>query len=201
MNFLTLKEYKDSRIFVIGSLEGDYYRLIDFLFDQFFCYKDLLILTGNFINPQEENSNKIIEFLSQNANCFSVKGYNEKIYVDGIRQNKYEATNSKINYNHFEFIESLPLVIEVQELVYVVHSGFNLKLSPQKQTPEYTIFKTNSLQESDWYNSECKPVSFCFSNELLQDSEVCAGYNLGSVRSKLSSLIFSQDSDPILVEV
>lgn len=191
MSLLTLKEHADSRVFIVGALEGEYYKFIDFLFTEEFCYKDILVLTGNFVNIENIESEKLISFIREHNNIFSVKGKNEKLLLENINSN---PPIFDITQKDFEFLESLPLVIELNNQIYVVNSGYSSSVSLEEQTPEYTIYNID-----EWYNNEQQAAIFCFTNEKLNKVKVNSGYNLGSIKNSLTSLILYKDCDPILI--
>lgn len=193
MSLLTLTEYANSRIFIAGALEGEYYKLIDFLFTEEFSYKDILVLTGNFVNSEKVESEKLISFVREHNNIFSVKGKNEKSLVEDINDN---PPIFDITQKDFEFLESLPLVIELNNQIYVVNSGYSSNVSLEEQTPEYTIYNVD-----EWYNKEQQAAIFCFTNEKLNKVKVNSGYNLGSIKNSLTSLILYKDCDPILITI
>lgn len=160
MNFIELKDEQYKRIFVVGSIEGDYYKLINFLFQQFFSYKDILILTGNCINLKEENSNKIIDFLRNNDNCFSVKGFNEKEYLN--------AKDGIVHKEHFDFISKMPETIKV--LDYLSVSTTLDKAASKTNTAFYCFSEgeaSNELENS--YNlgsTQSKLYSFIYTDSV-----------------------------------
>lgn len=201
MSTLNLSEYKDTRIFVIGALEGSYYTLVDFLYTQEFSFKDILILTGDFLNVSNQNSEGMIQFIKKNSNVFSVKGFNEKILIDDIEHNKTINVKFNLTENDINFLGNLPLVIELNDNLYVVNAGYNSSVSLDKQNPDYTIFKTNKISEDDWYNKEQQASIFCFTNSKLHKTKVPGGYNLGNIKNNLYCLIMYKDAQPILIKV
>jgi hypothetical protein len=201
MSLLKLTEYKDSRVIVIGALEGEYYQLIDFLYDQEFSYKDLLVLTGDFINVAEKDSEKLIQFIRDSNNVFSIKGFNEKLLVDDVESKKEAYLPFRLTQDDVLFLEKLPLVIELSQDVYIVNAGYNPAVRIDKQNPDYTIYKADKLSDSDWFNKEQQAATFCFTHSTLDKTKVAGGYNLGSVTNNLNALILYKDAEPILIKI
>lgn len=200
-NILTLNEYKNSRIIVIGSLQGEYYKLIDFLYNQDFNYKDILIFTGDFINFDNKESSQLISFIKENKNILSVKGYNEKLFIDSIDTNRTIHTKFDYSEDDIDFLRKLPLVVELNNTLYIVNSGFNFELRDDLQEPDYTIFKTNKPFDSDWYNKKSPGITFCFTNNTFNKCKVNAGYNLGDINTKLHAIVFYKEYDPIIIDL
>jgi len=201
MSLLVLKEYQDSRVVIVGALEGSYYTLIDFLYMQEFSYKDILILTGNFINVDNPNSEKLINFIRESANVFSIKGANEKIFLDAVESKKHQICHFNLTQEDIYFLENLPLIIELHDNIYIVNAGYNPTINLDKQNPDYTIYKTNVVADNDWYNQEQQGSIFCFTHSKLDKTKLPGGYNLGNIDNNLHALILYKDSEPILIKI
>lgn len=216
-NILSIFSGKDSRIFVISNIEGDYYKLIPMLFEQQFSNKDILITVGNFMNFEKEASLLCMEFIKNNTNVYSVMGYNEHKLLAYLREEKYEDLPVWIKqYPDISdlvfFLETLPPVIEINDSMYVVHAGLEPYKKIGDQDPEvfYTIgcydedsrfYLFPNPEQKDWYDFEFEK-KIIFGNHCTENISCPAGYSIGRDEDNLfKCLLFDRTSDtPIIIE-
>jgi hypothetical protein len=210
MEILDLTSLESERIFVIGALDGDYKALIDILYEQNFNYKDLLILTGNFLNQESSSILDIIYFIKDNKNCYSVKGKQEidfllKYAEDSLPEFLKEICNQEV----ITFLDKLPLCIKLDSYI-VVSKGLEPNKSLQEQNEEafYLIphFDTESRyyqfsneDKKSWFDFEFPEGKVCFSDIDLEEIQVEAGFNLKNSEAILSSLIIIDNDQPIII--
>jgi len=222
---LTEKSY--NRIFVVGELRGDLRRLMRFLYDQQFGYKDLLVSPGNLIdinNPRESIS--VLNFFKSNHNCYSVKGTEE---VDYLRYINDENLKNKVNYTlldevekeYKDYIENLPLIIKIPDYYYLVHAGVNpikgitsTEVEPDlyynigKYDDNSRFYQFSNPEHKNWFEFKIfegeKQVKIVYSAIDSGGIEVPAGYCLNRTNpdnQALKCMIITPESDPILLEI
>ena len=211
MQFLDLTSIQSQRIFVVGSLQGNYQKLIDILYEQEFSYRDTLVLTGDFIDKNSSKFLDIVHFLKNNDNCFSVKGKQEVEFLKEYTEDKLpDYLKDLLDIEILGFLEKLPVAIMLPENYFIVNKG----LEPLKEFSEqyddvfYSIphfdieskyYQYNNVEGKSWFDFSFQPTKICFSDPLLEEVIVEAGYNLKPTLTDLVCLIIVDDSDPIII--
>jgi len=226
MDFIMdLSNAATDRYFIVGDLLGDYERLINMLYQQKFSYKDTLIFTGNFIDPETVDSPmntkqlETVTFLKNAMNAFSVKGRNEFNFLRKVSETGVPAwmeTNKK-HQEILKFIEELPLIIRVSDYIYVVNAGVQPNLPLNEQDPEvfYSIggydpdsrfYQFENPEQKSWCEFDIYDggglMRFCFGGKNLNKIEFPAGYCLGrEAGSMLTALIIRKNNpEPIIIQ-
>jgi hypothetical protein len=213
LNILNLTDSGFTRVFVVGSLNGDYFKLIDLLYEQQFTYSDGLVLCGNFVNQESDNLFDIFHFLKNNKNCFSVLGKNEVDFVEAYKEDKLpEFLQTLVDTAIIEYLETLPLAIQFDNFL-VVNAG----IEPSKELPDqddkvfYSIplydresryYQFENPESKSWFDFTFDPLKICFTNNSIEETTVEAGYNLKSSTSNLVCLIITpQNEVPVIISV
>jgi len=224
--FLDLSETPAERVFIVGEVNGDFDKFIGFLYEQSFNFKDILVLTGNCVNVAEpRKSSECIDFVMENDNCYSVRGYQENLY---IKYSQNEELMDKIHADlrknltrpMIEFIKNLPLIIKVMDYYYIVHAGIEPFADILTQDPDvyYSIgeydensrfYQFQNPDKKNWYEYEFsqdeQPIKIVYSAlPPLGKHTVPAGYCLGrkhKILDPLTCMILSKNSEPIIIEV
>ncbi len=212
MNILDLTSIPTERVFVVGSIDGEYQKLIDILYEQDFCYNDILVLTGDFINESSSRLLDIIHFLKDNKNCYSVKGKKEIDFLKKYQEDTLPDFLKEIcDIEIISFLEKLPLVIELPNKYFVVNKGLEPNKSFTEQQseevfysiPHYDIesryYQFNNPEKKCWFDFEFEDGKICFSDIELEEIQVTAGYNLKNSELDLVCLIITDESDPIII--
>lgn len=220
---ITSKGYE--RIFVTGKILGDSLRLMRFLYDQNFNYRDALVISGDLINIENVgDSISLMEFLKANDNCYAVSGDQEIKYV---KYTSDEDLKNKVNYQlldkaestYKEYIAHLPSIIKVMPDYYVVHAGVNPVegINTLDEETYYLIDKYDSNsrfyqfvnpEKRNWYDFKIfdgeTQIKIIFSALETPSIEVPAGYSLYRAEQQHSALmcmILTSDSSPTILEV
>jgi len=207
---LDLSELNPERFFVVGGVCGSDTSLIDILFEQNFTYRDILVLAGNFIDKESDELLDLLFFLQNNENCFSVLGKNEVEFLEEYEKDELpEIMYDIVDKGLISFISNLPLIIKLPNNYYVVNAGvqpFKL-LQEQDETVFYSIgeydeesrfYQFFNPDKKHWYEFDFEGDIICFTNDLVDQVEVPAGYNLGSIESGLHCLILSSDDSMLI---
>jgi len=214
---LDLSVLSTKRYFIVGELRGEYDSLIDILYNQGFNKDDTLITTGNNIDFDSPKSLDCLYFLINCHNVYSVKG--KKEFDICTEENLPQWIDDKDKSNILEYIAELPLVIKIDDYMYVVNSGVEPGKKFEEQNPEvfYSIDKYDSNsrfyqfenpEKKSWYEyeffSEGKLTKYCFGGFGSGTISQPAGYDLGrSVNSKSLKMLIINKGDsnsPILIE-
>ncbi|GEM_PF-4446933 len=211
MNILNLTQQNSERIFIVGALEGDYKALINILYEQNFNYKDILILTGNFIdNENYKNLLDIIYFLKDNKNCYSVKGKKEIDFLEDYNEDKLpDFLKELCTLEVISYLDKLPLCIQINDYI-VVSKGLepNISLSQQQEEALYFIphydkeskfYQFDNPEKKSWFDFEFQEGKICFSDIELEEIIVTAGYNLKNSEAILSAVIILDNDQPIII--
>lgn len=214
MNILDLSSFTAERYFIVGAIEGNYTALINLLYEQFFTYHDILVLTGNFIHEESQQLVDLLAFLRNNENCFSVLGKKEADLLE--KYESHEEIPDKLSVLLEDDIDSylatLPSIIKLPNYYYVVNAGLepykpldeqidSVFYSIKEYDPESRFYQFFNPENKSWYEFKFEDMKVCFTNSNLSEVTVDAGYNLGSVSGgNLYSLILTKDSE-ILVSL
>ncbi|HRZ18438.1 MAG TPA: hypothetical protein P5136_00035 [Methanofastidiosum sp.] len=214
---LDLSVLNTKRYFVIGDLRGNYQQLIDILYEQDFNKDDTLIATGNIIDTDEPKSLDCIYFLMNCHNTYTVKGKRE---FDLINNKDIPNWLLKDKEQILQYLDTLPLIIKINDLMYVVNAGVEPEKSLEEQSPEvfYNIGKYDpdsrfylfeNPKEQSWYEFEFprkdgKLIKYCFGGYGTGSINQPAGYDLGrSINdNNVRCLILSkgEQESPIIIE-
>lgn len=170
------------RIFVLGALEGDFYVLIDFLFTQKFNHKDILILTGNFIDIKQQNSEKMIAFVKESPNIFSIKNTKEKELLTVLEDTTHQYCAFNVSERDKTFLKSLPSLIELNNNLFII--------SENDGTNWRTLLGMITQSES---------MLICTTGDKISNKQEENQYNLGSISDQLSCLMLHGQEEPILI--
>jgi len=213
---LDLSVLNTKRYFVVGDIRGDYESLVNLLYNQGFNKDDTLVTTGNNIDLDNDKSLDCLYFLANCHNTYSVKGKREfdACTEDNIPNWLEKDSNYLINY-----LEELPLIIKINDFIYVVNAGVEpgKKLEEQALDVFYNIGKYDSdsrfyqfenPEKKSWYEyeflSEGKLIKYCFGGFGSGKIQQSAGYDLGrDINSSALKLIIINKGDhdsPILIE-
>lgn len=214
------------RVFIVGNILGDYNKLVNLMYQQRFCHKDILITTGDFVdideafNPANERQLETIIFLKNVTASFSVKGKNEFDFLRKLEDKGHPGwlSNHPKAEQILNFIEELPLIIKVSDYIYIVNAGVQPHLSIEEQDPEvfYSIgdydkdsrfYQFDNPGGDSWYNfdilSNDEQIKLCFCKGNPKDMNVPAGHYLGrNPQEPLKALVFrkGQEDAPVLIE-
>ncbi len=212
MDILSLKGVTYERMFVLGSLKGNYNNLIDILYEQNFNHKDLLILCGNFICNESDQILDIIHFLKNNDNCYSVLGKEEVNFLTSYDDKQLpEMFYDLFDNTLINFLRNLPLIIELDYQYFVVSSGLepHKELVDQDERVFYSItnydeesryYQFDNEEKKSWYDFEFPQKVIIFSNPSIEETIVASGYNLNT-SGLLTGLIITDEEEPTIIQL
>lgn len=221
-DFIDLSNTKYERYFVVGKILGDFSKLVKLLHEQNFTYKDALIANGDFINivdPQESIS--VASFISENKNCFAVKGRHESSWLDYTQDDQHKPL---INYQllgafeeqYKQFLTELPLIIKLPQYYYVVHAGVQphegihasdreVYASIGKYNENSRFYQFSNPEKKSWFDFKIfdsdKQATIIFSAVDTDTVHVPAGINLyrSAISDPLVSTIIHADYEPTIL--
>lgn len=225
VNMLDISNNNYERIFVTGKLLGDSLRFMRFLYEQNFNYKDALVICGDIIDIENiGDSITLLEFIKSNNNCYATMGDQEYKYIkytnnDELRHKVHYQLLDKAESTYKDFISELPAIIKITDDTYAVHAGVNPieGIHTKDEETYYMIgaYDGNSRfyqfinpEKKNWFDFKIfdgeQQLKIVFSATDTPTIDVPAGYSLyrsEQVYEPLKCMIYTQNSDPILLEV
>ena len=213
---INLEKVSFNRAFIIGNVCGDYYKLIDILYEQKFNNNDLLIATGDFTQSDNLKSIDTLLFFMNNENTVGLLGKNGFDLLQLLREQKLAELPLWVkNYPNIQEIETylinLPTIIQLDDSHYIVNRGIEPGKDIKSQNPEvfYTItnydkdsrYYQGNYGEYSWYELE-QHDEIIFSGLDAGRVEVNAGYCLYSDMEKdkpLKCLIYDKSTDSFII--
>lgn len=216
---LDLSNVETNRFLIIGNALGDYRRVMSFLYQQNFSWKDTLIFTGNMINPEGDSAD-LLRFVKNVLNGYSVIGNNEVDFLQAITDPEkvpvwFRELPDKEEI--IKYLEGLPSITRISDYFYIVNSGIDPSKDVSTQEPRvyYSIkgydefsryYQFNNPEKKSWFDYEIleqdKPIKLFFSNLKTLTTEVSGGYSLyREPDQKMKCVILRKGTDkPILIE-
>jgi len=175
---LDLSVLNTNRYFIFGDLRGEYRKMIDILYEQNFSYKDTVITTGNIVDMENEQSLDCLYFIKNNKNTYSVKGKKEFTLLNLPKNELPVWLDVDDRKDIFEYLTELPVVIKVNDFLYVVNAGIDPSKKLENQDPSvfYNIkeydkdsrfYQFENPDEKSWYEFEI----FSKEKEKIEDKQ------------------------------
>jgi len=219
---LNLATITPERFFIVGELRGSYARLIHLLFHQRASYKDVIVFTGNLIDPDVLESLQTLHFIKNMVTTYSVKGVEERNLLALLETQETEnlpiwLRDSKDNSSIKEYLAELPSAILLPNNYYVVSAGMEPIKSLYDQDPDAFVsigeydkdskyYQFENPEGKSWYQFEFyngpNLMKICSGTKSDIGLEAPAGYLLGRDKNEsLKCLILKSDqTGPIFVE-
>jgi hypothetical protein len=215
INILDLQDNTVDRVFIFGNINGRYEKFIDILYYQNYSNNDIIISTGNLIDPESDYSLDLIEFFRNTDVSYCVYGHNEHQLVMTLKEDFNSSAPLWLkNYPNpsliIKYLSNLPEMIHLSDDIFVVNSGIEpgIDLKKQKEDVFYSIgnYDENSRfytfinpDKKSWYEFDhnCKII---FSGIETEKDSYNSCFSLNS-SDRLKCMIFKKDYfEPIIVE-
>ncbi|WP_435181248.1 metallophosphoesterase family protein [Halorussus sp. AFM4] len=171
-------------IYIIGDVHGCFSELEALVDKLSIGPDDLVVFVGDLVRKGPDSCG-VLEFVMERPNMFTVRGNNEQKLIDG------DAELPALGPKHFEYIESMPVIISWDD-VAVVHGGIDHR-KPLAEHSVDELLNMRSLAEEGgynrpfWFETRCESPRVFFGHTVLSEpleTEATVGLDTGCVHGR-----------------